>query len=77
MTKTTEEITALRDTIQAEIDRLPSHNIFGGSNAKEIEESKKDIQDLNRVLEGKEPLGPGVLSWIEGSDDYLLKDYMG
>ncbi len=77
MTKTTEEITALRDTIQAEIDRLPSHDIWGDSNAQGIHEGEEHIRDLNLVLEGKEPLGRVVPSWIDGDDIYLLKDYEG
>lgn len=74
--KTTEEITALRDTIQAELDRLPSHDIFGGSNEQGIHESEGHIQDLNRVLEGKKPIGEEVVSWIDGDDIYLLNDYV-
>lgn len=77
MTKTTEEITKLRDAIQAEIDRLPSHNMFGGSNEQEVEEGKRCIQDLNRVIEGKKPIGVEVPSWIDGDDLYLLKDWEG
>lgn len=77
MTKTTEEITALRDVIQAEIDRLPPKNIFGDSNAQDIKDGEKYIQDLNRLLEGKETLGAEVESWYEGPDDWYLKDWAG
>lgn len=77
MTKTTEEITKLRDIIQAELDRLPSHDIFGGSNEQDIHDGEGHIQDLNRVLEGKKSIGEEVASWIDGDDLYLLSDYVG
>lgn len=77
MTKTTEEITAMRDAIQAEVDRLPPRNIFGDDNAQDILDGKKYVQDLNRVLEGKKPMGEEVESWIDGDDLYLLQDWAG
>ncbi len=77
MTKTTEEITAMRDAIRAEVDRLPPRNIFGDDNAQDIHDGNSYVQDLNRVLEGKAPIGEEVESWIEGDDLHLLQDWAG
>lgn len=77
MTKTVEEITALRDAIKEEIGRLPPRNVFGYDNAQDIHDGESYVQDLDRVLEGKSAIGEEVPSWIDGDDDYLLGDWAG
>ena len=69
--RTDEEIKKLIDTLQAEVDDLPEHNIFGDSNAEGKSESENWIKDLKIALTFK------VLPDNKWNDVrlWLLKEY--
>ena len=60
--KTKEEIKAMVKIIAAELERLPPEDVFGDSNANDIDE----LLTWKKSLESENPTNRDVTDWIKG-----------
>lgn len=71
-----DEIRAVRNSMKNELEALPEYSVFGDSNAGDIADLKSWLGDIDRVLRGKKPITKAVESFINGTDDWFLGDYL-
>jgi len=75
--RTKEQIAALAAKIEAEADALPSHDLFGESNAESLSEMREWVDDLRWCLEtGKvRDVWNEAGYWLINEQGTLGKDY--
>ena len=64
------------EAVEKELQRLPDFDVFGDSNASQKKDSKRIIADLKEFLKSGESLEEDVWSYLEGTDRWLLSDYI-
>jgi hypothetical protein len=75
--RTKEQIEALIAKLKEEADALPSHNLFGDSNAEDLDEMREWVDDLRLYLEtGKvRDVWNEAGHWLTSTSGTLGNDY--
>ena len=71
-----EKAEKLLSALEKEMERLPDHDIFGGSNIEHKELATAAIADLRLFLDESRCMTMEVHSYLHGGDDYMLGDWL-